>query len=274
VWSPLIPPSRRGTEWSGLAHVSDWFYTYAVGVAGVALSDARGAGPYPDDGKNLWAALTSVDAAMASPRTEVAHMVHSPEYYPGNCTMSCWQSRSCPMVITVGDMKLSVGFIGDPRIVTIEEHAGVGPNGSAVPVAWGLSGGHCGVTPPAERWMYGGGDQQADPNCSTGLISPVDHKTCCPKSCTKCGGADCGALPGGENNCCRGDIDRSGRSCDAVGPPCVMGGGGGGKYADRCTAPGMGGTPAVTPTGLCVSGCLFNVTAGEYCPHMPTPPER
>ena len=32
VWSPLLPKSRRGTEWAGLAHLADWFYTYAVGV--------------------------------------------------------------------------------------------------------------------------------------------------------------------------------------------------------------------------------------------------
>ena len=27
VWSPLLPPSRRGSKWSGLAHIADWFYT-------------------------------------------------------------------------------------------------------------------------------------------------------------------------------------------------------------------------------------------------------
>lgn len=58
MWSPLLPASRRGSEWSGLAHIADWFYTYAVGVAGVSVEEARGAGPYPDDATNLWSALT------------------------------------------------------------------------------------------------------------------------------------------------------------------------------------------------------------------------
>ena len=38
VWSPLLPKSRRGTEWAGLAHLADWFYTYAVGVGTLVSS--------------------------------------------------------------------------------------------------------------------------------------------------------------------------------------------------------------------------------------------
>ena len=32
-------------------------------------------------------------------------------------------------------------------------------------------------------------------------------------------------------------------------------------FPDRCTAPGYGGWPHPTPRGLCVDGCLFNLTA-------------
>ena len=73
---------------------------------GVAMSRAQKTGPYSDDAKNLWPALIATDAATPSPRTEVAHMIHSPKYYPGNCSLSCFSSRNCPAVLTVGDMKV------------------------------------------------------------------------------------------------------------------------------------------------------------------------
>ena len=64
VWSPLLPKARVGTEWAGLAHVADWFYTYTVGVAGVAMDTARNAGPYPGDAENLWDAFMSSSARL------------------------------------------------------------------------------------------------------------------------------------------------------------------------------------------------------------------
>ena len=73
---------------------------------GVAMSRAQKTGPYSDDAKNLWPALIATDPATPSPRTEVAHMIHSPKYYPGNCSLSCFSSRNCPAVLTVGDMKV------------------------------------------------------------------------------------------------------------------------------------------------------------------------
>ena len=214
VWSPLLPKARTGTEWGGLAHVSDWFYTYAVGVGSVAMSRARNSGPYADDSVNLWPALMSDDVDAPSPRKEVAHMVHSPQYYPGNCTLSCFSSRNCPAVLTVGDMKIMVGFVGDPRIVPLNFTAGTTASGSPTPVKWGGSGGHCDVIPTsglaeaaavlasAEVVAVGGdatwalekrfleGEAGAvsfefdgpDPHCATGIASTKDGvTTCCAK---------------------------------------------------------------------------------------------
>jgi len=43
------------------------------------------------------------------------------------------------------------------------------------------------------------------------------HKTaCCPASCGKCGGSDCGDLPGGRDNCCSHQIMSSKRLCSAT----------------------------------------------------------
>jgi hypothetical protein len=172
---------------------------------------------------------------------------HTRRYYPGNCTLDCFGSRNCPAVITVGDMKLMLGFVGDPRIVPLNKTAGVDQKGSGQPVPWGLSGGHCNVAPPsggvaeavaevdaaAESAAVGkhqmrrsdgsDGSDEPDPSCSRGVLSPVDSATCCAKSCGSCGGVDCGAKKGGSENCCRGKIDEGGRRCNEVGPPCKEG---------------------------------------------------
>jgi len=222
-------------------------------------------------------------------------MVHSPKYYPGNCTISCWGGRSCPEVITVGDMKLSIGYIGDPRIVTLKEHAGVDENSTGT-FPWGATGGRCNVKPSSITGIFRDkssttgsyvvdeeveeaalvfDDNKPDPNCTRGVLSTVDKVTCCSASCGKCGGATCGSHQGGRKECCRKTVDALGRSCNDVGPPCKEGvpspspspspsppsPGPPGPYADRCTAPGMHGTPKPTPHGQCVDGCLFNVTA-------------
>lgn len=46
---------------------------------------------------------------------------------------------------------------------------------------------------------------------------------CCEKRCGKCAGVGCGAAPGGAAACCASTIERSGRRCDRVDPPCVRG---------------------------------------------------
>jgi hypothetical protein len=58
------------------------YYTYAVGVGGMAMATAKDTGPYPDDAVNLWPAFVATDVASPSPRTEVVHAVHSPKYAP------------------------------------------------------------------------------------------------------------------------------------------------------------------------------------------------
>jgi hypothetical protein len=58
-----------------------------------------------------------------------------------------------------------------------------------------------------------------DPQCTTGVAS---GSSCCPAICGRCGGAACGALPGGASECCHGEIQAAGRSCATNPPPCVM----------------------------------------------------
>ena len=73
------------------------------------------------------------------PRTELVHHLHSPKYYPRNCTQNCWGGRNCPAVITSGDLKLMLGYVGDPRRLTMNESTG----GARVP--FGATGGECGL---------------------------------------------------------------------------------------------------------------------------------
>ena len=58
-----------------------------------------------------------------------------------------------------------------------------------------------------------------DPDCDTGIRS---GDICCASSCGSCGGSGCGGLPGGGDNCCKGGISSSGRSCLDHPPPCVV----------------------------------------------------
>eukprot|EP00947_MAST-08B_sp_MAST-8B-sp1_P000578 g578.t1 len=118
--SHLLPDAVRGTHYDGLMHVADWRATYATGLAGIPAEriKALDRGAYPDESKNHWDAIvaaqagaaTAADAdaaaddddeddddrdngsprrrrAAAPPRTELIHSVHSPAYYPGNCSM-------------------------------------------------------------------------------------------------------------------------------------------------------------------------------------------
>jgi arylsulfatase A-like enzyme len=74
VHSPLLPASRRGIKWSGLAHSSDWYVTLYEGIAGAGAGAATaGTGPRAPDGLNLWPALLGRNTT--SPRTEVIHRV-------------------------------------------------------------------------------------------------------------------------------------------------------------------------------------------------------
>ena len=84
-----------------------------------------------------------------APRTELIHHLHSPKYYPGNCTQSDWGGRNCPAVITSGDLKLMLGYVGDPRRLIMNESTG----GERVP--FGATGGTCGLTGFAERCEAG-----------------------------------------------------------------------------------------------------------------------
>eukprot|EP01043_Picozoa_sp_COSAG02_P028305 COSAG02_NODE_1711_length_11223_cov_5.622348_4_plen_249_part_00 len=59
----------------------------------------------------------------------------------------------------------------------------------------------------------------ADPTCSRGILA---GSACCPKECGRCGGPNCGTLPGGSANCCTGSIVGHKDSCDNYDPPCVF----------------------------------------------------
>ena len=60
---------------------------------------------------------------------------------------------------------------------------------------------------------------QGDPTCARGVTNGA---TCCASSCGSCGGTGCGSRSGGASACCQSNIREGGRSCDVVGPPCVM----------------------------------------------------
>lgn len=61
--------------------------------------------------------------------------------------------------------------------------------------------------------------ETSDPHCSTGILRPGSD-CCCSKACGKCGGTSCQDLPGGDDNCCCSEIEKSGRSCAQHDPPC------------------------------------------------------
>lgn len=82
---------------------------------------------------------TAMTTGASAPRTELIHHLHSPKYYPGNCTQGCWGGRNCPAVITSGDLKLMLGYVGDPRRLPMNEST----SGERVP--FGATGGKCGL---------------------------------------------------------------------------------------------------------------------------------
>lgn len=56
IHSALLPASRRGATFDGLAHTSDIYPTFAS-MAGLSAVDIENTGPYPVDGFDLTAAL-------------------------------------------------------------------------------------------------------------------------------------------------------------------------------------------------------------------------
>ena len=141
VFSPLIPPSRRGTVWAGLMHASDWLPTWVVGVA--AQDPAVATGPRPLDGHSMWAAWTTENAT--SPRTEVIHQVVN-THCDENCTFD-GKPAPCSVApfgntIRLGDYKALAGSPGPTNIVPFPApganpvefgtHHAEGNNGSTV----------------------------------------------------------------------------------------------------------------------------------------------
>ena len=55
--------------------------------------------------------------------------------------------------------------------------------------------------------------------CVHGILS---GRVCCPNMCGRCGGPDCGSLPGGDSNCCGGTIAKAKRSCGEYAAPCML----------------------------------------------------
>jgi hypothetical protein len=70
-----LSAARRGSIWPGLAHVSDFYSTLFVGVAGGDSASLAGGktGPRDPDSINLWPAIL---AGTVSPREEVVHQVN------------------------------------------------------------------------------------------------------------------------------------------------------------------------------------------------------
>lgn len=108
--SALLPRSRRGTSWPGMAHVSDIFSTLAS-LAGTM-------NPAPTDGHDLWGAIVNDEP---SPRLELVHQPIN-RYWAADCDgaadMGSFQA-SCGASITVWPYKLLVGFPGDDRVVAL-----------------------------------------------------------------------------------------------------------------------------------------------------------
>ena len=71
VSSRLLPAARRGTQFDGIAHMSDWWATVTQGIAGIKPPAPDATGPVPPDSINLWDALVG---GTPSPRTEVLHL--------------------------------------------------------------------------------------------------------------------------------------------------------------------------------------------------------
>lgn len=145
ISGPAVPPARRGTRWTGLAHSSDWYHTVVEGLAGGKVP--ANTGPRAPDGFNLWPAIV---ADEPGPRTEVVHQVenkYSCDCKPAPPQFACLllnkhlhiadrnnPQKTCSSAIRMGEMKLLVNNPGDSRTIGWPEPA-------AKPVPFGLTGG-------------------------------------------------------------------------------------------------------------------------------------
>ena len=72
------------------------------------------------------------------------------------------------------------------------------------------------------RVIYGVNGTQCD-IFEEGIFNP-SNQACCKDTCGACGGAGCGQLPGGSENCCSGTVLHNGKRCNVNGveAPCSM----------------------------------------------------
>ena len=70
MYSELFPSERRGSNYTGMMHSSDWYATFVEGVAGGAIPPETG--PRKPDSHNVWDAVFH---DQESPRTEIIHLV-------------------------------------------------------------------------------------------------------------------------------------------------------------------------------------------------------
>lgn len=71
IWSPLLPSSQRGSALRGMAHISDFYSTIVVGIAGAPSWSLNDTGPLTCDSHNLWPAI--MGQSSSNPRSEVVH---------------------------------------------------------------------------------------------------------------------------------------------------------------------------------------------------------
>lgn len=127
VNSPLLPSSVHGTEWTGMAHSSDWYVTAVEGIVGAKLPIT---GPRQVDGFNIWPALTGVN--ITSPRTSVIHGVNGSQVSPPVNTTVC---QVCDTVAArFGDYKIILN-------VRIAQEVVSWPTPADKSIPFGLSGG-------------------------------------------------------------------------------------------------------------------------------------
>lgn len=156
-----LPSTVRGSQFSGLAHVTDWYATVAA-FGDVELPSDTGTAPL--DSVDLWGALSG---GTPSPRTEVLHMPAHAEIIisactgPGNSSIPA-AYKGCSPALRVGQYKLIVGWPGFDKVVTDAPASNLPlPFGSSGGT-WGNNGTHC----------MGG---QWNPTWANGTTSCVPH---------------------------------------------------------------------------------------------------
>lgn len=119
ISGPLIPATRRGTRWTGMAASADWYKVIVEGIAGGTVP--ANSGYRPPDALNLWPAILD---GSAGPRTEVVHQVEN--------QWSCDTTQGgggCCSSMRMGDMKIIVGGPGDSRTLSLPEQCMPEPEG-------------------------------------------------------------------------------------------------------------------------------------------------